>query len=370
MKKSGIIIAILIIIIIGLLAYIFKGGITLYDKGETENKGVLVLDDVNIELEGKLENVILKIRNTSSNVINNKTPVLIYYDKSGMPIHEAWGARVGYFAPGEERCIMFYDVISDYTKVEVGFFEREDEIQYTDLRDKIIFDVEKETEPDENEETKIIFKGENKYDKGVVATFEIDYYSGDKLIYSDDFIEVIDGNSSFDTYEYYATKFENGNDFPEGYTYEAKLVEAIELEDNSSEMSDKDYYEKAVEFVKEKKEKEEDHINTKQDYKKFIDYEGFGVGEENGKKYAYMWIGDISYYREDGKMEQGSGSSTAYKVEFDEDGEVVSDENPTDGDGQEKAVKDMIQTDVANKILRYNFDFSKMDKEAKEYYKN
>ena len=235
MKKSGIIIAILLVIIIALIVYIVKVGNTLYEEGAIENRGVLVIDDVNIEEDGKLANVILKVKNTSSEVINNKKPVLIYYDNNNMPIHEAWGARVGYFAPGEERCIMFYEVISEYAKVEVGFFESEDKITYTDLRDKITFDVEKAAEPDEDGEIRLTFKGENKSDKDISATFEIDYYSDDKLIYSDDFMEVINANSDFETYEYYATKFENGNAFPEGYTYETKLVEAVEFEDGSSE---------------------------------------------------------------------------------------------------------------------------------------
>ena len=152
MKKSGIIIAVLLVIIIALIAYIIKVGNTLYEKEITENRGILVLDDVNIEEDGKLENVILKVKNISSEVINNKKPVLIYYDNNNMPIHEAWGARVGYFAPGEERCIEFYDVISEYAKVEVGFFESEDKVTYTDLRDKVIYNVEKATESDENGE--------------------------------------------------------------------------------------------------------------------------------------------------------------------------------------------------------------------------
>ena len=235
MKNSKIIVIILVVIIIALIFYIVKVGNSLYKQGEmgAENKGVLVLDDVNIESDGELSSIILKLKNTSKEVINNKEPVLIYYDNNNMPFHKAWGARVGYFAPGEERCITFYDVISDYGKVEVGFFDRDDEpdITYTDLRDKITFDTEKATEPDEYGEIRINFKGENKYDKEVSAIFEINYYSDDKLIYSDEFIEVLDANSTFETYENYATKFENGNEFPDGYTYEIKLVEAIDIID-------------------------------------------------------------------------------------------------------------------------------------------
>ena len=55
----------------------------------------------------------------------------------------------------------------------------------------------------------------------------------------------------------------------------------------TSAMTDKDYYEKAVEFVKNEIIKTEDHINTKEGYHKFAIYEGFGVGEENGTTYAY-----------------------------------------------------------------------------------
>ena len=136
----------------------------------------------------------------------------------------------------------------------------------------------------------------------------------------------------------------------------------------TSTMTDKDYYEKAVEFVKNEIIKTENHINTKEGYHKFAIYEGFGVAEENGTTYAYMHIGDSSYYLENGKVEQGSGSSMAYKVKF-VNGEPVSYENPTDGAGQEADYKRLFPKDVFNKIYGYNFDFTKLDDLANEYYK-
>lgn len=136
----------------------------------------------------------------------------------------------------------------------------------------------------------------------------------------------------------------------------------------TSAMTDKDYYEKAVEFVKNEIIKTEDHINTKEGYHKFAIYEGFGVAEENGTTYAYMHIGDLSYYLENGKVEQGSGSSMAYKVKF-VNGEPVSYENPTDGAGQEADYKRLFPEDVFKKIYGYNFDFTKLDELANEYYK-
>ena len=134
-------------------------------------------------------------------------------------------------------------------------------------------------------------------------------------------------------------------------------------------MTDEIYYEKAIEFVKAEKTKEEDHINTKPDYHKFAEYEGFGVDEEDDVTYVYMWIGDMSYYKENDKIKQGSGSSTAYKVKF-ENGEAVSYENPTDGAGQEKSIRAMFPEEVAEKILSYEFDFSVLDEAANKYYNN
>ena len=96
--------------------------------------------------------------------------------------------------------------------------------------------------------------------------------------------------------------------------------------------------------------------------------EAFLSAEENGTTYAYMHIGDASYYIEDGKMVEGSASSTAYKVKF-INGEPVSYENPTDGAGQDEDYKRLFPTDVAGKMMTYNFDFTRLDDVAKAYYK-
>ena len=111
--------------------------------------------------------------------------------------------------------------------------DREDKVTYTDLRDKITYEVEKADTPDENGEIRLTFKGENKSDKDVVLDFEIAYYSEDKLVYMNSFIEDVGANETFDTYEYYATKSYDGTTLPEGYTYEVTLAEAVEDIDTS-----------------------------------------------------------------------------------------------------------------------------------------
>ena len=239
-SKSGIIIAILLVIIIALVAYIVKTGNTLQGKGQsTITQTLLVLDDVNFkEYEGdENEALVLKVQNTSSQTFKNVTPVLIYTDVHGMPIHEGWGPRVSYWAPGETRCIRFYDTIKDYAEVKIGLFNREDDAEYEDLRDKIEYKVEKSDEPDEYGEIALTFKGENKADKDVILEFQIAYYSEDKLIYENGFSDVVKANSSFDTYEYLATKYYDGTAFPEGYTYEVTLVEAVNDTDDETVIS-------------------------------------------------------------------------------------------------------------------------------------
>ena len=146
-----------------------------------------------------------------------------------------------------------------------------------------------------------------------------------------------------------------------------KTNSSTTVDTSTAKMSDTEYYEKAVEYVKNEAIKNEDHINTKPGYHKFATYEGFGVAEENGTTYAYMWIADTSYYKENGEIVSGSGSSMAYKVKF-ENNEVVSYENPTDGAGNQADIMKMFPKDVAEKINKYNVDWDKFENEVKEYY--
>ena len=237
-KKIILVIIILLLVIIALCAYIVFGCKSKSKVSvSSENKGLLVLDDITIDNGDGTENIVLKLKNTSSKTFTNVTPVLIYYDLNNMPIHEAWGAKISYFAPDEIRYVEYYDITEDYAKVEVGLFDRENiGIEYKDLRDKIVYDVEKSAEPDENGEIKLTFKGENKFDKDVELEFQIAYYSEDILIYEDQFKTVAKANASFEEYEYYATKFANGKAFPEGYTYEVTLAEAVEYVDETEEV--------------------------------------------------------------------------------------------------------------------------------------
>ncbi len=239
-KKSGIIIAILVVIIIALLAYIGLGGKVptnepVVEKTSTENKALLVEDDVTFDDGSSEEMTVLKVKNTSSQTFNNVTPKIIYFDKNNMPVHEAWASRVSYFAAGDTRFFEFYDTIKDYDRLEIGLFDREDKKTYVDLRDQIEYKVEKADEADENGIIRLTFTGENKSNKDISAEFQIAYYSEGKLIYEDQFIELVKANSKLDTYEGYATKFYNGTAFPEGYTYEVTLAEAVEDLDDEEE---------------------------------------------------------------------------------------------------------------------------------------
>ena len=245
-KNSNIIIAILIIIILVLVAYVaFSKNVTKKDNADISNKALLVLDDITLEDD---DMVILKVKNTSSETFNNVSPVLIYYDANGMPIHEGWASSINYFAPGETRFIEFYETINDYDKVEIGLLDRDSNITYSDLRDKITYNVEKSDTVDEYGEYRLTFKGENKFDKDVSLVFQIAYYSGEKLIYEDEFITVAEANSSFEEYENYLTKFSDETAFPEGYTYEVNLAEAVEFIDELADAEEFDVEESKINY--------------------------------------------------------------------------------------------------------------------------
>jgi len=230
-KKKGckVVIAILIIIIIALLAFIICTGNKLYDKGTSVTAtGVRVDDEISFTEYEESEAYVLKITNTSDKPYINVTPTLIYVDANGVPFHEGWGARIGYMAPGESRTVRFYDTIKEYDTIIVGMIDREDGTVYSDLRDQITYSTELSEEVDEEGYQKLVFTGENKSDKEIDATFTVDYYDGDKLIYQDSFMEVVEPNGTIDTYTYYKTKYYDGTAFPEGFTYKVNLVEAVE----------------------------------------------------------------------------------------------------------------------------------------------
>ncbi|MCR5636479.1 MAG: hypothetical protein K6F76_04820 [Clostridiales bacterium] len=70
------------------------------------------------------------------------------------------------------------------------------------------------------------------------------------------------------------------------------------------------------EYMKEEESEKENWEPELEDYQVFFDYKGFGISQENNKKYAYMWILEEAYYVVNGDYHPGSGSSMPYKSEF------------------------------------------------------
>lgn len=238
MEKSGkkglvALVVILVLIIIGLVCYIVCGKnakTTVANAGE--NKGILVLDDTELKDEYS-SRLVLKIKNTSDKPIIDVTPKIIYRDANNMPFHEAWGSKIKYFAPGDERCVEFYDPIQDYDNIEIGMVDGDEEkLQYKDMRDQVSFETKLDAEPDEDGNIKLHFDSENKSDEYLVVEYQIEYYDGDKLIFEDQFISTLPPKQISGTYEYYETMFYDGTPFPEGYTYVVKMTEAVQDEDS------------------------------------------------------------------------------------------------------------------------------------------
>ena len=126
-------------------------------------------------------------------------------------------------------------------------------------------------------------------------------------------------------------------------------------------------YDIAIDYLKEKYTEEEKEYNQKQDYNIFFDYKGFGISVKGNKRFAYMWILEESYYKEDGELKSGSGSSMAYKITF-IDNKVVDIEIPKDGTYYVSSIRRMFPDDIENKVLNYTMDVTNLQKQVEEYY--
>lgn len=113
------------------------------------------------------------------------------------------------------------------------------------------------------------------------------------------------------------------------------------------------------------KEKWEPEI---EDYQVFLDYKGFGISQENDKKYAYMWVLEEEYYVVKGDCHAGHGSSMPYKIEFEND-KPVNYEVPMDGTFYSSSIKEMFPDDIEDDILNYKpWEELSVDDKVKEYY--
>ncbi len=125
-------------------------------------------------------------------------------------------------------------------------------------------------------------------------------------------------------------------------------------------------YDKAIEYLSKEEGKKADSVN-KDDYQVFYDYEGFGIKEKDNFKYAYMYILEESYYVKHEKLRSDEKSCMPYKFIF-ENNEVIGYEIPKDGTEYITSIKEMFPDDIENKVIKYNFNTSKLAKKVDEYY--
>ena len=104
-----------------------------------------------------------------------------------------------------------------------------------------------------------------------------------------------------------------------------------------------------------------------QDFQIFFDYEDFGIVEEDGAKYAYMWILEEAYYVENGEVKSGSGSSMAYKIKFVNE-EVDSYEIPKDGSEYTDSIKEMFPENLVETMLSFELDDTNIKGQVAEHY--
>ena len=104
-------------------------------------------------------------------------------------------------------------------------------------------------------------------------------------------------------------------------------------------------------------------------YKMFVDYNGFGITEDENYRYVYMWIAEESYYIADNKIIMGSGSSMPYKFTFElNDNKVIKIETPKDGNEYTSSIKEMYPDDIENKAINFQWKDDTLIKEVRNYY--
>ena len=138
---------------------------------------------------------------------------------------------------------------------------------------------------------------------------------------------------------------------------------------NEKKCTNCDYvYDLAATYIKEEI-KSTNPNKYKSNFMTFVSYDTFGVTEDKKYKYAYMWILDDSYYKEDGKLEFAGGSSMFYKIKLEND-KVVDYEIPMDGGEYTKSIKKMcFDNEMYKKVINYKSNLNN-DEVIKEYYSN
>ena len=108
---------------------------------------------------------------------------------------------------------------------------------------------------------------------------------------------------------------------------------------------------------------------TKKNYKRFIDYKGFGIAQDKKYKYAYMWLISDSYYEKNNKLIKSAGYSTPCKVIFNkENDKLIKVVFPKDGVLYKASIINMFPKSVQKKVLSYVVNDSNLKKTVDEYY--
>ena len=134
-------------------------------------------------------------------------------------------------------------------------------------------------------------------------------------------------------------------------------------------ITDSDYlYDKAIKYLL----KYDDNVDrNKKNYKRFIDYKGFGIAEDKKYKYAYMWLISDSYYEKNNKLVKSDGYSLPCKVVFNKKNDkVIKVIFTQDGEGYKVSIINMYPKEIAKKVLNYRMDDSNLKKIVDNYYKS
>lgn len=115
------------------------------------------------------------------------------------------------------------------------------------------------------------------------------------------------------------------------------------------------------------KSKEEEPNYNISDFKVFTDIAQLGITKTGKETNVYVWALIESYFVQDGKLIQNSGSSIPYKFIF-ENNEIIDYKQPRDGAEYTKSIEEIFPDNIRRKLKDELVDSKKIDNEVSSYY--
>lgn len=180
------------------------------------------------KIEHSEDSLIVAVENNSSTNYLSVEPFIIIYDDNNVPIATSTSTVIELFKAGDTKYITFYNIPKEYNRLELGLQQYDEGLDqdfeyYNKILNNVSYSFTKKTDEDGTQFEQVT--GTNNSNVEIEACFQIKYYSGNELIYIDDYWTTIDSNSDFTDKIYLTTEYTDETQFPKDFTYKIELVD-------------------------------------------------------------------------------------------------------------------------------------------------